>query len=80
MSENISCVFCDILAGKIPETVLEFDNENIVIFKDIKPASDFHFLAVSKKHISDVRNLNLSDKELSMALIRKQFFFFTIHR
>lgn len=66
MSDNIPCVFCDILEGKFPQTNLEFSNENIVVFKDIKPASDFHYLAVSKKHIADVRNLKLNDTQLSI--------------
>lgn len=64
MSGNI-CVFCDIVKGNSPQTIIEFENENILIFKDIRPASDFHYLAVSKKHIPDVRNLNQNDKQLS---------------
>lgn len=64
MATQKPCIFCDIIAGKSPNTVIEFENENIVIFKDIKPASDFHYLAVPKKHIEDVRTLTLADKDL----------------
>lgn len=66
MSNSAPCVFCDILRGQSPQTTIEFDNENIVIFKDIRPASDFHYLAVSKEHIPDIRSLNNSNRALGI--------------
>lgn len=65
MSQVKPCVFCDIIAGKSPETIIEYSNENIVIFNDIRPASDYHYLAVPKNHLHNVRSLNLDQKELS---------------
>lgn len=65
MANSKACVFCDIVAGKSPETVIEFSNEHIVIFKDIRPASDHHYLAVPKAHMHNVRSLTVNDKELS---------------
>lgn len=65
MANQKPCIFCDIIAGKSPETQIEFENENIVIFKDIKPASDFHYLAVPKIHLEDVRTLTIDHKDLS---------------
>lgn len=59
------CIFCDIIAGESLATQIDFENENIVIFKDIKPASDFHYLAVPKNHIEDVRTLSIEHKNLS---------------
>lgn len=70
MSDKKMCVFCDIIAGKSPETVIEFSNEHIVIFNDIRPASDYHYLAVPKIHMQNVRACTLDDKDLS-----KCFFF-----
>lgn len=64
MSEQKPCVFCDIVAGKSPKTVIAFSNENIVIFEDIRPASEHHYLAVPKKHMHNVRSLNAADKDL----------------
>lgn len=66
MSTVKACIFCDIIAGKSPDTTIEFSNEHIVIFKDIRPASDFHFLAVPKKHMPNVRACTMNDKDLSM--------------
>lgn len=66
MSSVKPCVFCDIVAGKSPETIIEFTNEHIVIFKDIRPASDHHYLAVPKNHMPNVRACTANDKDLSM--------------
>lgn len=66
MSAVKACIFCDIVAGKSPDTTIEFSNEDIVIFKDIKPASDHHYLAVPKKHMPNVRGCTINDKDLSM--------------
>lgn len=65
MSEHKSCIFCDIVAGKSPKTLIAFSNENIVIFEDMRPASENHYLAVPKKHVHNVRSLNADDKDLS---------------
>lgn len=67
MSETEVCIFCDIVAGKVPGTIIEYSNENIVIFKDIKPASDYHYLAVPRNHMQNVRSCSLNDKDLSMS-------------
>ncbi|KAL5285438.1 HINT3.2 family protein [Megaselia abdita] len=52
------CVFCDIVSGKCPDTVIEYQNEELVIFKDIKPRADFHFLAIPKVHHESILTLN----------------------
>ena len=60
------CEFCAI-ANKRDETAkILFENENIVIFSDIVPASKFHFLAVPKKHIANVMCLTKEDKVLGL--------------
>lgn len=74
MSDTKSCVFCDIIAGKSPETIIEFSNEHIVIFNDIRPASDYHYLAVPKIHMQNVRACTLDDKDLS------KWFFFSVKK
>lgn len=65
MSDTKPCIFCDIVAGNSPDTVIEFTNQHIVIFKDIRPASDYHYLAVPKNHMQNVRACTLNDKDLS---------------
>ncbi|XP_055626790.1 adenosine 5'-monophosphoramidase HINT3-like [Toxorhynchites rutilus septentrionalis] len=58
------CVFCNIVSGKDPNAVMLFDNERICIFKDIRPAANYHLLAVPKYHINDTRSLTVDDRPL----------------
>ncbi|XP_053952626.1 adenosine 5'-monophosphoramidase HINT3 [Anastrepha ludens] len=58
------CIFCEISAGKQPNTVIEFENDEIVIFKDIKPSSKYHYLAVPKRHIENLKTLTKEDEGL----------------
>ncbi len=43
------CVFCKIIAGEIPSQKV-YEDEEIVIFKDIEPKAKIHLLMVPKKH------------------------------
>ncbi|MDM8517460.1 HIT domain-containing protein [Desulfobacterales bacterium HSG16] len=57
------CIFCDIAHGKAPCDLL-FENERIVVFKDIKPHCPTHLLIVPKKHIRSVNDLAEEDSGL----------------
>ena len=54
------CLFCKIVAGEIPSTVV-LDRENVFAFRDIAPAAPVHVLIVPKRHIDDVRDLSAQD-------------------
>lgn len=53
------CIFCKISRKEDPTTVIEYESETIVIFKDIHPASDWHFLAIPKGHIQNAKSLTI---------------------
>ena len=48
MIEN-NCVFCKILKGEIP-SVKVFEDDKMLVFKDIEPKAKVHLLAVAKDH------------------------------
>lgn len=48
MSEN--CVFCRIVAGEIPATVV-YEDEAAVVFRDINPQAKVHLLVVPREHV-----------------------------
>lgn len=47
MEDN--CIFCSILKGIIPSTKL-FEDENMLIIKDINPIAPIHNIAIVKGH------------------------------
>lgn len=61
MSESIvqhdpDCLFCKIVAGKIPSRVVYQDDE-IFVFHDIHPWAPVHFLMIPKMHIPSMAHL-----------------------
>lgn len=57
------CLFCKIVAGKIPSKKL-FEDECILAFYDIDPQAPVHFLVVPKRHIDSAAALQETDAEL----------------
>ena len=49
------CVFCKIVAGKIPSRKV-FENERILAFEDINPQAPTHILLIPKKHVESVND------------------------
>ena len=49
------CLFCNIVAGKIPAEIV-FDNEHVLAFKDIRPAAPVHALVIPKAHITGIHD------------------------
>lgn len=59
-----NCIFCNISSGQDSGTVLETETEEFVIFKDIKPAAQNHYLAVTKQHFPSLKALDKSHEDL----------------
>ncbi|MFZ3084050.1 histidine triad nucleotide-binding protein [Rhodoferax ferrireducens] len=51
-----NCLFCKIVAGKIPSKVVYQDDE-ILVFDDIHPWAPVHFLVVPKRHIPSMAHV-----------------------
>ena len=56
------CIFCKIISGEF-NTDFVYENEDVVVFKDINPKADTHLLVVPRKHVA---SLNELDDELLM--------------
>ena len=66
MSEE--CIFCKIVSGEIPATIVHRDDE-VVAFEDIKPAAPVHVLVIPTKHVSGVRELTPEDHPMLGKLV-----------
>lgn len=57
------CIFCQIINKEAPADIVYEDN-SVIVFKDINPSAPIHLLIVPKKHIISINNLKEQDKEL----------------
>lgn len=62
------CLFCRIVAGEIPATVV-LDTDEVLAFRDIAPAAPTHVVVVPKAHHVDVAELTAADPGLAGRLL-----------
>jgi histidine triad (HIT) family protein len=60
MAADPDCLFCKIVAGEIPATIVAED-ERTVAFMDINPATRGHALVVPREHAADVFAIDPAD-------------------
>ncbi len=67
------CVFCNIINRTVKSDVL-YEDDDLIIIKDIMPKAPVHVLIIPKKHIASVSEVTNGDKELlgSMVLAAKR--------
>lgn len=58
-----SCIFCKIVAGEIPATIVHKD-EQVTAFRDLHPVGPTHVLIVPNKHISSINAVEPEDAPL----------------
>ena len=67
------CLFCKIINKEIKSDIV-FENDTVLIFKDISPQAPVHLLAVPKEHIESILEIEKLDcrilKELMEAISR----------
>ena len=55
------CIFCKIIAKKLPSQIIE-ETDSLIVIKDIAPKSPIHYLIIPKQHRSDITFLQPEDK------------------
>ncbi|MCL2227410.1 MAG: histidine triad nucleotide-binding protein [Oscillospiraceae bacterium] len=58
------CIFCNIIAGKIPSTRV-YEDESIYAFRDISPQAPIHILVITKEHVESAAKLNVGNSHLA---------------
>ncbi|MGZ3538882.1 MAG: histidine triad nucleotide-binding protein [Thermodesulfobacteriota bacterium] len=64
------CTFCKIIKG---ENVADFvyQDESLVVFKDIRPHAPVHLLIVPREHIRSLNDIKEKDKDIVFRMIFK---------
>ena len=61
------CLFCRIVAGKLPATVV-YEDDDVMAINDVFPRAPFHVLVVPRKHVA--RLSDLDDEPLGGRLLQ----------
>jgi histidine triad (HIT) family protein len=66
----MSCLFCEIVAGRIPSKKA-YEDETLLAFHDISPQAPTHVLVVPKRHITALGELGPGDDALVGSMVRR---------
>jgi histidine triad (HIT) family protein len=68
MDVDDDCLFCGIVAGRIPAELV-YEGDDVIAFRDINAQAPFHALIIPKRHIATINDLTPADRELTGELI-----------
>jgi len=64
----MDCIFCQIVAGKIPSEIL-YQDEKIIAFRDINPQAPVHLLFIPKEHIPSLTHITQAESPLMAHMV-----------
>jgi histidine triad (HIT) family protein len=70
MAADPDCLFCKIVAGEVPATLVHED-ERTIAFMDINPGTRGHLLVIPREHATDVHEIDPEDLQ-AVALTGQQ--------
>ncbi len=63
------CLFCKIINREIKGDIV-FENDDVLIFKDINPKAPIHLLAVPKQHVNSILDIERLGSDKIMELFK----------
>ncbi len=64
------CIFCKIIRGEIPSTKV-YEDDYMLIFKDIEPKAKNHFLCIPKSHFKLLSEMDECQSEMLLKCLKK---------
>ncbi len=65
-----NCLFCKIISGGIPSAKV-YEDEKMLVFKDIAPKAKVHLLAIPKTHFSLLSDMDTGSAEAVKHILTK---------
>jgi histidine triad (HIT) family protein len=64
------CLFCRIIAGEIPGTIV-YQDDRLLALEDINPQAPMHLLLIPRRHIATLNDLTPDDDGLVGEMLRR---------
>lgn len=65
----MSCIFCEVVAGRVPAQKA-YEDDACLAFHDIHPQAPVHVLVVPKRHVTSLLDVSANDDALLGSLVR----------
>lgn len=65
----MATIFTKIINREIPANIV-YENDKVIAFKDINPATPIHILVVPKKEIATLNDISVEDSEYIVAIFK----------
>ncbi len=62
------CIFCRIIAGKIPADIV-YQDDSVIALRDITPQAPTHILIIAKEHLASLIELGPEHRDLTAHFI-----------
>lgn len=66
MEEQSKCIFCEILAGNLPVSMI-YEDDKVAVFPPLEPVNPGHILIIPKKHAPYLKDL---DEQTAMYIMK----------
>ena len=70
MASTSDCLFCRIINGEIPASIV-YKDDRVVAFNDINPQAPTHVLIVPRRHIASLNELSTEDDGIVGEVVRR---------
>ena len=67
---NDNCIFCKIIKGEIPSAKV-YEDDAMLVFKDIEPKAKTHLLAVPKAHFALIKEAGAEGGKTLLHILEK---------
>ncbi|MCL4385319.1 MAG: histidine triad nucleotide-binding protein [Actinobacteria bacterium] len=65
----MDCIFCKIANKEIKSEII-FEDDEIMIFKDVNPVAPLHLLAIPKKHVESILEIDKLEDDLTVKILK----------
>ena len=69
MTAQSDCLFCRIVRGEIPATIV-YQESGVTAFRDIAPQAPTHILVIPDQHIGGVARVSGAEEEIAGRVLR----------
>jgi histidine triad (HIT) family protein len=70
VNDSPDCLFCRIVAGEVPATILRA-SDRVIAFRDVSPQAPTHVLVIPRDHHADIGSLAEADPDTLLELVRE---------